>query len=313
MKPEIVVMRKLVPDVTMQRLAETYRMHAYWTADDVGGFLASAQAARGLVTTGTIGADATLIEALPNLEIISCFGVGVDAIDLDAASARGIIVTVTTDVLTDAVADMGLALWLSVLRRISEADRFVRAGRWPKEVFPSGLSARGKIAGIVGLGRIGRGVADRMAAFGAEIAYTDLAARPDAPYRFVPDLVSLATEADFLLVCAAGGAGTAKLIDADVLEALGPQGILVNIARGSIVDQAALIAALEAGRLGGAGLDVFADEPNVPEALLTRDDVVLAPHQASNTIETRVAMGANVLANLAAHFAGEPVPTPFLG
>jgi len=311
MKPELVVMRRLAPETTMQRLAEGYRLHPLWEADDIPAFLESARGARGLVTTGSIGADAALIEALPNLEIIANFGVGVDKVEFDAVNGRGIVVTVTAGVLTDAVADLALALWLAVLRRVAEADRFVRAGRWPEGPFGSGRGARGRTAGILGLGQIGRAVAQRLAGFGVEIAYSDLAAVPDLPYRFMADPVALAGESDFLIVCAAGGPGTAKLVNADVLSALGPEGILVNVARGSIVDEPALIAALEAGRIAGAGLDVFADEPNVPQALMAMDTVVLMPHQASNTVETRIAMGENVLANLDAHFAGRPVPTPY--
>ncbi len=304
-------MRRLAPDTTMQRLAEAYALHCLWEADDLPAFLERAREARGLVTTGSVGADAALIEALPKLEIIANFGVGVDKVDFGAVNARGIVVTVTAGVLTDAVADLALALWLAVLRRVAEADRFVRAGRWPEGPFGSGRGARGRTAGILGLGQIGRAVAARLSGFGVEIAYSDLAAAPDVPYSYMADPVALAGESDFLIVCAAGGAGTAGLVDAAVLSALGPDGILVNIARGSIVDEAALVAALQAGGIAGAGLDVFADEPNVPRALREMDNVVLMPHQASNTVETRIAMGENVLANLAAHFAGGPVPTPY--
>jgi len=311
MKPELVVMRRLAPETTMQRLADGYTLHSFWEADDIPAFLDRARGARGLVTTGSIGADSALIEGLPNLGIIANFGVGVDKVDFDAVDRRGIVVTVTAGVLTDAVADLGLALWLAVLRRVAEADRFVRAGRWPDTAFGSGRGARGRTAGIIGLGQIGRAVAQRLTGFGVVIAYTDLAAVPDLPHRFVADPVQLAAESDFLIVCAAGGPGTAGLVNEEVLTALGPDGILVNLARGSIVDEPALIAALEAGRVAGAGLDVFAAEPNVPVALMAMDNVVLMPHQASNTVETRIAMGENVLANLAAHFAGEPVPTPY--
>jgi len=311
MKPELVVIRRLAPETTMQRLAAEYELHALWDAEDIPAFLDRARGARGLVTTGNVGAEAALIEALPNLEIIANFGVGVDRVDFEAVNRRGIIVTVTAGVLTDAVADLALALWLAVLRRVAEADRFVRAGRWPEAAFPSGRGARGRTAGILGLGQIGRAVAQRLSGFGVEIAYSDIAAIPDLPYRFVSDPVALAGECDFLIVCAAGGPGTAKLVNAEVLTALGRDGILVNVARGSIVDEDALIAALEAGHIAGAGLDVFADEPNVPEALMAMDNVVLMPHQASNTVETRIAMGENVLANLAAHFAGQPVATPY--
>jgi len=311
MKPEIVVMRRLAPETTMQRLADGYMLHSFWEADDIPAFLERARGARGLVTTGSIGADAALIEGLPNLEVIANFGVGVDKVDFDAVNRRGIVVTVTAGVLTDAVADLALALWLAVLRRVPEADRFVRSGRWPDSALGSGRGARGRTAGIVGLGQIGRAVAERLTGFGVEIAYSDLAAVPDLPYRFVADPVQLAAESDFLIVCAAGGPGTAGLVNEEVLTALGPDGILVNVARGSIIDESALIAALEAGSISGAGLDVFAAEPNVPPELMAMDNVVLMPHQASNTLETRIAMGENVLDNLAAHFAGEPVPTPY--
>ena len=251
-----------------------------------------------------------LVEALPALEIIAINGVGTDAVDLDHARARGVRVTSTPGVLTDDVADLALALILATLRRVCVGDRLVRAGAWGRTALPLATKFTGKRLGIVGLGRIGRAVAKRASGFDVTIAYTDRQAVADAPYPFQPSLVALARESDILVVAAAGGPTSRHLVGREVLDALGPDGILVNVARGSIVDEAALVDALREGRLGGAGLDVFEDEPRVPEALWTMDQVVLQPHQASATHETREAMARLVLDNLAAQFAGRPLLTP---
>jgi lactate dehydrogenase-like 2-hydroxyacid dehydrogenase len=212
-------------------------------------------------------------------------------------------------VLTDDVADLALGLMLMTSRRLAQADLFVRAGRWLQEKFPVSGKVSGKRLGILGLGRIGRAIAARAEGFGMEILYTDRA-KMDAPYRFLPDLVSLARESDFLMVASSAGPDAKHLVNAAVLEALGPDGILINIARGSVVDEVALIAALEAGKVGGAGLDVFEHEPAVPPALFGRDDVVLLPHIASSTRETRSDMGRLVISNLEAWFAGKKLVTP---
>jgi hydroxypyruvate reductase len=259
---------------------------------------------RAVVTGGALGASRALMERLPALEIVAINGVGTDAVDLAYARSRGIRVTTTPDVLTDDVADLAIGLMLAVSRRICEGDRYVRAGKWAGAALPLANKVSRKRLGILGLGRIGRAVARRAVGFDMQISYTSTSRVAEVPYRFVEDAVQLASESDILMVTVAGGAKSAGLVGPAVLEALGPKGILINVARGSVVDEKALVAALTSGRLGGAGLDVFADEPHVPEVLFQLENVVLQPHRASATVETRLAMGELVLANLAAHFAG---------
>jgi lactate dehydrogenase-like 2-hydroxyacid dehydrogenase len=270
---------------------------------------AVAAKARALITSGLDGAPASLIARMPKLEIITVNSVGYDLVDMKSALARHIPVTHTPDVLTDDVADLAIGLMIMTSRRLAQADRFVRAGRWTKEKFPVAGKVTGKRLGILGLGRIGRAIATRAEGFGMEILYTDRA-RLNTSYRFLPDLVSLAKESDFLMVATSAGPDARHMVDAAVLAALGPEGILINIARGSVVDEAALIAALEGGKIAGAGLDVFEHEPNVPQALIGRDDVVLLPHIASSTRETRGEMGRLVIKNLDAWFSGKPLVTP---
>ncbi|MFV0623948.1 2-hydroxyacid dehydrogenase [Sphingomonas sp. ac-8] len=264
---------------------------------------------RAMVAGGASLIDAEMLDALPRLEIIAVHGVGHDGIDLDAARARGIRVTTTPDVLTDDVADQAIALMLAVQRRIAVNDRMVRDGGWR---VPLGRRASGRRIGIFGLGRIGQAIARRAEPFAAELRYTARSAKPDLPWQFVPDIAALAAASDVLILAAPGGAATHHIVDADVLAALGADGVLVNIARGSLVDEATLIAALAGGTIAGAGLDVFAAEPDVPRALRHMDHVVLAPHQGSATESGRAAMAALVLANLDAHFAGQPLPTPLV-
>jgi lactate dehydrogenase-like 2-hydroxyacid dehydrogenase len=268
-----------------------------------------ASRARALITSGLDGAPAALIARMPKLEIITVNSVGYDLVDMKTALARHIPVTHTPNVLTDDVADLAIGLMIMTSRRLAQADRFVRAGRWRSEKFPVAGKVTGKRLGILGLGRIGQAIAQRAAGFGMEILYTDRAAL-DTPYRFLPDLVSLAKESDFLMVATSAGPDARHMVNAQVLEALGPDGILINIARGSVVDETALIAALDGGKIAGAGLDVFKHEPNVPEVLFGRDDVVLLPHIASSTRETRSEMGQLVIQNLEAWFAGKPLVTP---
>jgi lactate dehydrogenase-like 2-hydroxyacid dehydrogenase len=310
MNPEIVVTGSMYP-ATMQALDDTFVTHHLWKAENPAAMLASVRdRVRGIATTGGRGADAALMDALPKLEIISCFAVGVDAVDLAAAKARGIAVTNTPDVLTEDVADLAVALTLAVERQICLGDRFVRGGKWPTSAFPYGRKLGGRTMGIVGLGRIGLAVAQRAAAFGMTIAYHGPREKPEGgAYRFYPDLVAMARDSDVLAVTCPGGAATRHLIGAAVLEALGPKGILVNVSRGSVVDEAALVGALQAGKVGGAGLDVFQNEPQVPEVLFGMDNVVLLPHIGSQTHETRAAMGQLVVDNLKAHFAGRPLLT----
>jgi lactate dehydrogenase-like 2-hydroxyacid dehydrogenase len=264
---------------------------------------------RAIVGGGTVLVDQALLDLLPALEIISVNGVGYDRIDLDAVRARGVRVTTTLDVLTDDVADLAIGLMLAVDRRIAFNDRAVRAGGWN---VPLGRRTSGRRIGIFGFGKIGQAIARRAAPFAGEILYTARHERPDAGLRFVPDIGGLAEACDTLILIAPGGAATRNIVDAAVLAKLGPEGVLINVARGSLVDEPALIAALAAGTIAGAGLDVFADEPQVPEALWAMDQVVLVPHQGSATVECRAEMAALVLANLDAHFAGEPLVTPIV-
>ena len=310
-KPEVLELIDVHPGTTA-RLDETYVLHRLWQAQDPKRFLAEkGSPVRGAVTNGIVGMKGDLIEALPALEIIGVFGVGVDAVDLATARARGVRVTNTPDVLTEGVAELGIALLLAVARRIPFNDRYVRSGRWPKEGDPAlASSLAGRRLGIVGLGRIGRRVALLAEAFGMVISYTGPRRKDDVAWRYYGDPVDMARDVDVLIVTCKGGAETAGLVGREVIEALGPEGWLINIARGSVVDEAALVEAVVSGRLGAAGLDVFAREPQVPEALLGLDNVVLQPHQGSASEETRSAMGRLVLENLEAHFAGRPLLTP---
>ncbi len=252
---------------------------------------------------------AELIAQLPALEMISIMGVGYDGVDVAAAIARGVAVTHTPDVLNDDVADLALALMLAAARQLPAADRYVRNGDWHKGPMPLARKMSGARLGLVGMGRIGQAIAHRAQAFGMQIAYTARNSR-DVPHRYLPSAEALAAEVDFLVVITPGGASTKHLIDAKVLQALGPDGILVNVARGSVVDEDALIDALERGVIAGAGLDVFANEPHVPERLLKQPHVVLTPHVGSGTGQTRQAMADLAFNNLKAHYAGEPLLTP---
>jgi lactate dehydrogenase-like 2-hydroxyacid dehydrogenase len=268
-----------------------------------------------VATSGRTGVDAALMSALPNLGAVVNFGVGYDTTDMAAAARNGVVVSNTPDVLTDCVADTAVGLMIDVLRQFSAADRYVRAGRWPADGnYPLTRQVSHTRVGIVGLGRIGTAIASRLTAFGCSIRYHNRRPVTDSPFAYVDSPVELARQVDVLIVAAAGGSGTRNLIDAGVLDALGPDGYLINIARGSVVDEEALVQALTAGRLAGAGLDVFADEPHVPDALLSMDNVVLLPHVASGTVETRAAMEELTLRNLDRFLqTGElvtPVPVP---
>jgi lactate dehydrogenase-like 2-hydroxyacid dehydrogenase len=311
MKPEILLIERMMPPIE-ERLDADYTVHRLYQAADRAAFVAEiAPRVRGIVTGGATGAGNDLVAALSALEIIAINGIGTDAVDLDQARARRLRVTTTPDVLTDDVADLAIGLLLATARQLCLGDRFVRDGRWARrDRLPLGRKVSGKRLGILGMGRVGRAIARRAQAFGLEIAYNDLEAFAGLGYRYEPSLQALARDSDFLIIAAAGGPQSRGIVDAAVLDALGPEGILVNVARGSVVDEPALVAALLEERLGGAGLDVFVAEPHVPEALWALDNVVLQPHQASATIETRIAMGELVLANLAAHFAGREPVTP---
>lgn len=314
MKSEILVLGPIAVQSVMDELDATYHCHHAWrvAASEQHAYIRSVAAnVRGVVTTGSIGITAERVGLLPAVEIVAVNGIGVDAVAFDATRPRAIHVTNTPGVLTDDVADLAVLLLLSAARRLPVLDRYVRAGDWERKVpLSPSLSVRGKVAGIFGFGRIGQAVAHRLQAFGMEVRYYQ--PNPvDVPGTVrAASLQALAAESDYLVVCAPGGATTRRVVDAEVLNALGPQGTLINIARGSLVDEAALISALQDGRLGAAGLDVFEDEPRVPQALRDLDNVVLTPHVASLTVETRRAMGQLVLDNLAAHFAGKPLLTP---
>lgn len=256
-----------------------------------------------LVTSAAIGVDSALLQALPSLRVVSSFGVGLDKIDLAAAAQRGIAVGYTPDVLNDCVADLAFALLLDVARGVSAADRFVRAGHWPAGKYPLTTRVSGKRLGILGLGRIGSTIARRASGFDMTVRYHNRSQAAGVSYGYEPDLLALAEWCDFLVIAAAGGDATQHLVSAEVLAALGAKGFLINIARGSVVDEQALIQALTTGQIAGAGLDVFAREPHVPEAFWELDNVVLLPHVASGTEETRQAMTDRVLDNLAAFFS----------
>jgi len=308
MKPDVLMVGHLHPSEIMDRLGRTYRLHDLGTAPPE-----TRRAIRALVTTGRHGASAALMDELPGLELIACFGVGVDAIDVNHAAAHGIQVTNTPDVLTDDVADAGVALWMALLRRIVRGDRLVRRGDWARHksvgLSPS-LSARR--TGFLGFGRIGRKVAMRLAPWAPEVAYCTRHPVPGHRGQHEPDLIRLATWADDLFVCCIGGATTNHLVNRQVIEALGPEGTLINIARGSVVDESALVAALLDGQLGGAALDVYADEPNVPSALTHLDNVIVTPHLGSATRDARRAMGHLVIDNLDAYFSGQPLKSPVM-
>lgn len=310
MKSEIVVAPRLLGPV-MTGLGEHFAVHNLYEARDPLIFLAPIKdRIRGFASFTGYRIPAALIAALPRLEIIATMSVGTDHIDLAAARARGIAVTYAPDVLTDCVADIGMALVLAVARRIVVADRFVREGRWLEGGFPLASKVGGATMGVLGLGRIGKAIAKRAEAFGMRVVYFGRRRQPEVAYPFFDDLKAMARASDYLMLAAPGGDATRHLVDASVIEALGPKGVIINIARGSVVDEQAMVAALIEGRLGGAGLDVYEDEPRVPEALLKLDNVVLLPHLASATEATRLAMGRLMIENLRAHFAGKPLLTP---
>jgi hydroxypyruvate reductase len=301
-KPDLLTVAKLAPFL-MEPLQAAFTVH---TALDT----APRERIRAICGSGESKVGAELIAQLPALQIVSIMGVGYDGVDVAAAKARGVLVTHTPDVLNDDVADLAIALALDIARRIPQAERHVRAGLWPQGPAPLATKFSGARLGLVGIGRIGQAIAQRALAFGMSIGYTARGARPELPYAFHASAKALAAASDFLVVITPGGAGTRKLIDAAVLEALGPKGYLINVARGSVVDEAALIDALQRRSIAGAALDVFENEPHVPEALRALDNVVLVPHIGSATVATRHAMAALAFDNLRAFFAGERPPTP---
>lgn len=254
--------------------------------------------------------DSALMRRLPNLQIVASFGVGYDHIDAAWAGEHGIIVTHTPGVLDDEVADVAMALTLATVRELPQAERYLREGRWPSGTYRLTASLRGRTMGILGLGRIGKAIARRAAAFGLDVVYHGRAQQVGAPYLYYPTLIGMAKACDILMVAAPGGAGTRHIVDRAIIEAVGPEGILVNVSRGSLVDEAALISALKEGKLLGAGLDVFENEPNVPPALLALDNAVLLPHVGSASVHTRQAMADLMIDNLIAWLDGKGPLTP---
>ncbi len=303
------------PEWDQTPLDAAFTAHRYFEAADKAAFLASVGPnVRAIATRGELGANAEMIAACPKLELISVYGVGYDAVDLAACRARGIRVTNTPDVLTNDVADLGVAMMLVQSRGMIGAEKWVRDGSWAsKGLYPLKHRVWGKKAGVLGLGRIGFEVAKRLAGFDLDIAYSDVGPKDyAAQWEYIADAKALAARSDFLFVTLAASAATRHIVNAEVIAALGPQGMLINISRASNIDEAALLDALETGKLGSAALDVFEGEPALNPRFLALDNVLVQPHHASGTFETRRAMGALVRDNLSAHFAGQPLLTPVL-
>lgn len=313
-KPRIIQVGSLAGSPSAnQTLADRYDVVELWKFPDRKAALAEhGKGITAIVTSANFGANAELINALPDLKAICSWGVGYETIDVAAAQARGVQVSNTPDVLTDCVADLAWGLLIAAARRMGQGERFVRSGQWGQihGSIPLGMRVSGKKLGIVGLGRIGDAIAKRGAGFDMQVRYHNRRQRDDVAYGYEASLVELARWADFLIVATVGGAGTRHLVNQEVLEALGPKGIVVNIARGPVIDETALVAALEAGKLGWAALDVFEHEPKVPQALLGSDQAVLLPHIGSATLETRQDMEDLMLENLRAFFETGRVVTP---
>ncbi|HVY05658.1 MAG TPA: 2-hydroxyacid dehydrogenase [Burkholderiales bacterium] len=310
MKPDLLLICPLFP-ATMKQLDDAYTVHRYYQATDKDAFVAGlADRITAAATAGHEGMSVALMNKLPKLKIISCFGVGVDGIDVPAAKKLGIAVTNTPDVLTECVADNAMALVLSTMRRTVFNDKFVRAGNWLKGGAPLADKVSGNRMGIIGLGRIGKAIAKRAEAFGMKISYHTRTKQNGVSYDYYDKPVQLARDVKVLVVACPGGKETERIVSKDVLDALGKDAYLINVSRGSTIDEPAMVDALVNGRLAGAGLDVFVAEPKVPEALFKLDNVVLQPHVSSGTHWTRAAMGQLVVDNLAAFFAGKPLLTP---
>lgn len=306
MPVEILQTHKLLASCE-QALAERYTVHKLHEAADRDALLAELRERVRGIAGGSVGPE--LMDKLPRLEIVANFGVGYDSIDTRAARERNIRVTNTPNVLNDAMAEITIGLMVSLARRLPQGDQYVRQGRWPQGNFPLQAEMNGKTLGILGLGRIGKEIAVRAQAMKMRVVYHGRHKQADEPYVFYDKLVDMARDADWLVLIAPGGKGTEKIVSREVLQALGPEGYLVNMARGSLVDEPALVEMLQTGGIAGAALDVFDKEPQVPAALFALDNVVLSPHQGSATHQTRRKMGELVVANLEAHFAGEPLPS----
>ena len=299
---DVLLVAKLM-DSAVENLKRTVNILDGREADERARLVtAHADTIRAIATSGHAGASRALIESLPNLEIIVCFSAGVDEIDMVAAAERGIPVTATSDVLSDEVADVAIGHILLLLRRFNQADRFVRDGSWTKGQFPLARSLKGQVLGVVGMGTIGAAIGRRSEAMGMSVIYHSRSPKPALPWKFEPSVKGLAEESDVLVVCCPATPETFHMINADILQALGKDGYLVNIARGTVVDEAALVAALQSGTIAGAGLDVFEDEPHPLPALLAMDNVTLTPHIGSGTQQTRAAMGQHMVDNLVRHF-----------
>lgn len=291
-------------------LAQTFVVHQANASGSADIAFAYGDRIRAIATRGRQKTDAALIARLPRLEIISNFGVGYDSIDVPAAVSRGIVITNTPDVLNEEVADFTVGLLLSTIRELPQADRFLRDGKWLHGAYALTQTLRDRTIGMVGMGRIGQAIAKRIAAFGVPIVYHSRKPQAGVSYKYYADLKSMASDVDTLIAIVPGGAATRHMINAEILAALGSRGIVINVARGSVVDQEALIEALRTGIIHGAGLDVFADEPNVPSSLLVLPNAVLVPHVGSGTHHTRAVMGDLVVENLRSWFAGKGPVTP---
>ncbi|KAL6137623.1 hypothetical protein ACLB2K_062913 [Fragaria x ananassa] len=294
-----------------QELEKRFNLLKLWTAPHKTQFIKDhAASIRAVVGNAFAGADAELIDSLPKLEIVASYSVGIDKVDLKYCKEKGVRVTNTPDVLSDDVADIAIGLTLAVMRRLCESDRYVRSGLWKKGDYKLTTKFTGKTVGIIGLGRIGKAIAKRAEAFSCPIAYFSRTEKPDSKYKYYPTVVELASHCDVLVVACPLTEETRHVINREVIDALGPKGVLINIGRGPHVDEPELVSALLEGRLGGAGLDVYQNEPNVPEQLFGLENVVLLPHVGSATTETRNAMADLVIGNLEAHFLNKPLLTP---
>ena len=311
MKNVEVLMLSPMMSLIMDGIDRAFTLRKAWEAPDREAFLEElGPRVRGMAPGSHVKVDGALMDRLPRLEIIANFGVGYDTIDAEAAGARGIIVTNTPDVLTEEVADLAVGLLLATVRQLPQVDRYLRAGKWLEKPYPLTATLRERKVGILGLGRIGKATAKRLEAFGLEIGYHGRNPQADVAYRYYPSLVGMAKDVDVLMCVAPGGAETKGMVDAEVLRALGPDGILVNVGRGSVVDERALIEALKNKEILTAGLDVFEDEPRVPKELIAMDHVVLLPHVGSASVHTRNAMGQLVVDNLVSWFSGKGPLTP---
>lgn len=310
MKPAILQLSPILIPQIRQQLEELFTVHHYYQQTDKAAYLREVGSnIRGVITGGHTGITQHVMAQLPKLEVVAVNGVGTDAVDLAYARDRNIKVTATLGALTEDVADLAIGLLIAACRGLCTSDRYVRSGEWPNSPaplapLPLARQVSGMRIGIVGLGRVGRAVATRAAAFGCPISYTDLQPMDDVPYTFIEDLQALARDSDALILAAAADKAEG-IINAQVLEALGSDGYLVNVARGKLVNEPDLVAALQAGRIAGAALDVFVDEPNVPSALFELENTVLQPHRASATVQTRTRMGEMVIASLVDSFAGK--------